>query len=228
MAQYNFKADAYSSHAKILALTKSLKRGKVLDVGCAEGHLAQRLLNQGWFVDGIEYNKASAKKAEQFCTKVFVGDITNISFLKKMPSNYDVIILGDVIEHVFDPQTTVQELLKHLKKDGNIIISVPNVAHLYMRLTLLAGIFDYWEKGILDKTHIRFFTKSSLKRFFKKNSIEVLKWRYTPVPLPEVSQVFGRGRMLSFLHHVNGNLVDLWPRLLAYQFVVLASKNKNR
>ncbi len=232
MADYTYKEDAYASHAKILDLASTLRRGRALDVGCAEGYLAKRLVEQGWFVDGIDLDKKSVKKAERFCTGVFIGDISDEEFVNAIPKTYDLLILGDIIEHVADPERTMQLLLKHLRKDGKLIISVPNIAHLYIRLTLFAGIFDYWEKGILDKTHVRNITKSSLMRFFRYNNIKPVDWRYSAVPLPEISKLFAKGKLLSFLHHLNGISAVVWPRLLAYQFVVLAkpldAKNTNK
>ena len=153
---------------------------------------------------------------------MFIGDIADSAFLKSLPKGYDLLVLGDVLEHVMGPDAAIRELVRHGKKGCQVIISVPNIAHLYIRLTLLAGIFDYWDKGILDRTHVRFFTKSSFLRFLKKNALEVLQWSYTPIPLPEVFGLFGKGGILSFLHHLSGISVNLWPRLLAYQFVVLA------
>jgi hypothetical protein len=100
---------------------------------------------------------------------------------------------------------------------------VPNVANLWIRLSLLAGRFDYSDRGILDRTHLRFFTRKTLTELLKSTNLEILSLQVTPIPLELVSSIF-----LSvpgkWLHAVFARLTSSVPTILGYQFVVKARK----
>jgi len=140
--------------------------GHVLDVGCGEGVLGEYLLAQGCAksVIGVEYNVTAATLAHDKLTQVFCGDVEQLT---KQPSElnkhvFDSIVCGDVLEHLRDPWEAVRCLNTLLAPDGKLIVSVPNVRHWRVVLPLLLrGAWEYQAQGILDRTHLRFFTRTT-------------------------------------------------------------------
>lgn len=152
-----------------LELAHQLSRGdhKVLELGCAEGALGGYLKEHGLATEviGIELSPDAAKIAETRLDRVICGDLEalNRHELGLDHDSFDYIICGDVVEHLRNPWEALRWLSLLLKKDGNLIMSVPNVRHWSVSLSLLFfGQWKYRPQGILDRTHLRFFTKQSL------------------------------------------------------------------
>ncbi|NEU83752.1 glycosyltransferase [Nostoc sp. UIC 10630] len=141
---------------------------RVVDFGCATGYFAQLLSRKGCIVTGVEINLDAAKVAEQYCKEVIVADLDFVSVTEILPSQeFDVAVFGDVLEHLRNPWKVLEETKQILKKDGYVIASIPNIAHGAIRLSLLQGKFEYTELGILDNTHLRFFTRETVEELFK-------------------------------------------------------------
>lgn len=154
-------------------LVRHIKKGnnRVLDVGCAEGMLGENLKQQGLAneVIGIELFPEAAKVAEDKLDRVICGDLETMDLneLGFMPQTFDYIICGDVLEHLRDPWGTVSWLVTLLKQDGRIIASVPNVRHWSVLVPLLfRGTWNYQAHGIMDRSHLRFFTKTTAQQMF--------------------------------------------------------------
>ncbi|MDB9376887.1 glycosyltransferase [Nodularia sphaerocarpa] len=159
--------DENNSLRKIFELVENNLR--VVDFGCATGYLAKLLKKKGCIVTGVEINSDAAQTAEQHCEEVIVADLDFISVLKILPAQeFDIAIFGDVLEHLRNPGKVLAETKQILKKDGYVIASIPNIAHAAIRLSLLQGRFDYTNLGILDNTHLRFFTRKTVKELFEK------------------------------------------------------------
>lgn len=222
---YEYKSDIYGSHSKILELVDTLKRRglKILDVGCAKGYLAERLSKKGHEITGIEFDPKSAKLAGKYCKGVIEGNIEKLD-LRIKKNYFDLIIFGDILEHLKEPEPILKKYLKYLKRGGFVITSVPNIANAYIRLNLLLGRFDYTAKGILDKTHLRFYTLKTLKNLIKESDLKIIRMEVTPVPLPMVFPSMGEGGLLNIIHQINNLSTRLWKKLLGYQFVILAKK----
>ncbi len=157
-----------SSHTKILNF---LKRGQtILEIGCATGYMTRYMREMlNCQVVGVELNPMAAKKAESYCEKIFIGDISEI--LKKdelSERKFDVIIMADVIEHLKDAVDVLIRLKQYLKEDGYLLMSVPNTAHGSVALELLDGNFEYRSLGLLDRTHIFFYDRYSLFALLEK------------------------------------------------------------
>ena len=147
------------------------------------------------------------------------GDLLD-AVLPPSPGPAQALVCADVLEHVPDPDTLLPRLLHtYLPAGGTVLVSLPNVAHLSMRLGLLLGRWQYADKGILDRTHMRFFTESTASAFLRSAGLRNMRRRATSVPLPVLSDVFSPGRPLYPIHALSARLIDTWPRLLAYQFV---------
>jgi len=170
MAQYQFNRFKYGTHQIILSL---LGRGKtILDVGCNSGYLGIHSKKNCFY--GVEIDRKEAKKAEKAYKEIVVGDVeklTNLFFSKR---KFDLIIFADILEHLVNPQETLTRFVnKFLKDDGKVIISLPNIAHLSVRLNLLIGRFDYTEAGILDKTHLHLYSLKSANKLINGSGLKV-------------------------------------------------------
>jgi len=202
---------AESGHAKLLALVGDGKR--VLDVGCSSGYLARPLVANGCTVIGIEFDSAAAEEARSVCDDVLVGDVETME-LPFSEGSFDVVLCGDLIEHLRDPDAFLARARPLLHADGRLVLTTPNVANWSMRLGLLAGRWRYTERGILDRTHTHLFTRKTLVETLGRAGYRVDVLDFT-VPLP----VFRTATTERTAHAVG----RLRPSLFAYQFVVAAT-----
>ncbi len=217
---YTFKADPHSSHAIVLDWLGDGRGRRVLDVGAADGLLARHLSARGWRVTGIERDPALAEAAQAHVERLVRADLEAADL--EVGGPFDAIVYGDVLEHVADPLAVLRRLDRTLAAGGVVVLSIPNVAHLWMRLSLLGGRFQYGDRGILDRTHLRFFTERSLRDLLREAHLSVERWTATPVPLHLVVPAAWQGRWFERAHAVNAAVSRRVPRLLGYQFVVLA------
>src|SRR5258708_22046211 len=161
-----------STHATIVRLGGTNNR--VLELGCASGHMSRVLQERGCSVTAIEIDPLAAELASMFCERVIVGDLDALDFEQELGSErFDVIIAADVLEHLKYPAAVLRSLKKFLRPDGSVIVSVPNVAHIRVRLALLAGRFPYRDTGLLERTHLRVFTRESLESLFDEAGIAI-------------------------------------------------------
>jgi 2-polyprenyl-3-methyl-5-hydroxy-6-metoxy-1,4-benzoquinol methylase len=157
---------------------------KVLDVGCAGGTVTQALKRRGCRVTGIEIDPDAAERARAACDRVIVGDLDAMDLSAELEGEkFDVIIFGDIIEHLKSPAILLAQVRELLAPGGFIGVSVPNIAHASIRLMLLKGEFKYSEMGILDDTHLRFFTRESLCDLLNSCGYVVDSLDYTEVPV---------------------------------------------
>jgi len=181
MSKYDTEVDLANegtSHAQIVDLVGFNKR--VLDVGCASGYLAAVLRERGCSVWGVEMDpRAAAEGAEHF-ERVVVGDLETMDLGEELPSlEFDVVVFGDVLEHLRDPLPVLRRSRGLLARGGSVVVSVPNVAHGAIRLALLRGEFTYRELGLLDSTHVRFFTRDNLELLMNQAGFVMVDTRRT-------------------------------------------------
>jgi 2-polyprenyl-3-methyl-5-hydroxy-6-metoxy-1,4-benzoquinol methylase len=199
----------HRAHAKLLAAVGTGKR--VLDVGCSSGYLARPLSERGNTIVGIELDPEAAHAAEQFCERVLVGDVETME-LPLEPSSFDVVLCGDVVEHLRDPVAALARLRAFLKPGGRVVLSTPNIANWAIRLSLLGGRWRYTERGILDRTHTHLFTRATLAEALERAGYEQVRIDFS-VPVPGDSDLLdGLGRALGRLR----------PPLFAYQWIAVA------
>lgn len=223
MSVYTYKGDLYSSHHIIPELVRRLSPpGRVLDVGCDVGFAARDLVSSGFQVCGIDQNAATLEKAGRYYQQIILADVENEP--PNLDGPFDVIIFADILEHLTDPAAAFKRFSKLLAPGGLIVVSVPNVAHWHMRLHLLLGRFDYGQRGILDRTHLRFFTQRTARRFLEEAGYRIEAIESTPLPLPLIWSWTAPGRPLSLLHTVNFLLTRRWKSLFAYQFIFAARR----
>jgi SAM-dependent methyltransferase len=119
-------------------------------------------------VTGIELDPEAARRAERYCERVIVGDVEHLDVEGELDeSSFDVVVFGDVLEHLKDPLAALKRLRFALQPEGYVVASIPNVAHGSVRLALLRGRFRYRSLGLLDETHLRFFTRESVEQLFE-------------------------------------------------------------
>lgn len=223
-AEYEFKSFRYSSHYWILKLLEQeTKPVRILDGGTAGGYLGKILKERGHYVAGIEYDAATAEKAKRYYDSFRVADIETFGFPYRR--EFDYILFADVLEHLRDPAAVLRRCIPALKESGKIIISVPNVANFIVRLSLLFGKFDYMDRGILDRTHLRFFTLKSLKKMMSEVLCRVQ--RVIPTPLPvQIVFPFTESKFFAPLHEAFYALTRIWKTVFAYQFVIVAAPDQ--
>ena len=218
---YQFKlADPYSSHSVILSLLPQSGNERILDVGAAHGYLAATLRRRGFHVTGIEADPVLAEEAAHHCHELHVADLDGP--LPSFGARFDVILYGDVLEHLRDPMAVFTCLNQSLRPDGIVIVSLPNIANLYIRVHLLMGRFDYADRGILDRTHLHFFTRKTFRSFLDHAGLDVLQLTATPIPLPLIVPERWHGRPLTAAHSVNAWMASHWMTMFGYQFVAVA------
>lgn len=155
----------------------------VLDVGCGIGLNGAALKRSGARVTGLEIAPASLSRAARALDEVIACDITSDAAVRAALGGrrFDLLVFADVLEHMADPASVLARLLPHLEEDGQVIVSLPNVAAWTVRLGLLRGRFEYEPSGILDETHLRFFTRSSAARLLEQAGLEVLRTDLNPM-----------------------------------------------
>jgi 2-polyprenyl-3-methyl-5-hydroxy-6-metoxy-1,4-benzoquinol methylase len=229
-------------------LLKGLPRGlDVLDVACGSGvHGAELKRLYGHRVVGVDLSAGSIEKAKTRLDEAYVADITHPEFYPKFGrSTFDIIVLSDILEHVSDPLDVIARHLPFLSPGGHVLISLPNIAIWNVRFELLFGRFEYQDTGTLDRTHMRFFTRRSLRQFLADAGLAVRGSRITPgitrpfVPL--VKRIYSRRALnttggdsssimdsapyrfyMRWLYPVEHAICRLWPGMLSFQLVTLA------
>ena len=212
---YAYKPSAHSSHGRVLQFMQPRPPMRVLDVGCGPGWLAEALVAQGHHVTGVDL-------AEEPGVRDRMHHFVQADLERGLPDDvggdFDVILAADVIEHVRNPQQLLQEMSHRLRPGGTVIASVPNISHWYPRGRTALGLFDYDQRGILDTTHVRFFTRRSFVRMAQQAGLQPIDRRHTGLPFDalKVSTDRSVGRFAAL---VDRALVRLWPTMFAYQFV---------
>lgn len=149
---------------------------RILEVGCGEGHFGRRLKDETerevW---GVEVVVAAARVAEQHLDKVLRGDISTL--MDDLPPNYfDAVVFNDVLEHLVDPDDILDRVKRHLSEGGVVVSSIPNIRFFPTFYELLVHRrWEYEESGILDRTHLRFFTIESIRAMYERLGYEVLR-----------------------------------------------------
>jgi len=171
-----------NTHAFALAMIGHNKT--VLEVGCATGYFTKVLAERGCKVTGMELDAEAAAQAEKWAERVIVGSVDEEEPWDQVDDeSMDVITFGDVLEHLRDPLSVLRRARNKLKPTGFVVTSLPNVAHGDVRLSLLHGSFPYRDLGLLDRTHLRFFTVDSIRELLREAGLTVVDTKRVIVPL---------------------------------------------
>jgi 2-polyprenyl-3-methyl-5-hydroxy-6-metoxy-1,4-benzoquinol methylase len=189
---------------------------RVLDVGCWSGYNGAYLQGRGCSITGVEIDPGAAKLAAEH-EKVYVGDISDPSVIVRIAADapFDAILLLDVLEHLAEPHEVLPRLVDLLRADGIALVSLPNVAHWSVRKALLAGRWTYTPAGILDGTHLRFYTAATAQDLLRGAglSIETLNASRSPLPL-----------MPSWAP-LERRVTKRWPQIFGVQLLFVARRH---
>ncbi len=212
---YGYKLSANSSHGRVLAMMEAKPPCRVLDVGCGPGWLADELRLRGHEVTGVDLVEHPDVRRR---TDHFVQADLDQGLPEEALGAYDVILAADVLEHVRDPEHLLRQMTDCLAEGGVVLASVPNISHWYSRSRIALGLFNYDQRGILDRTHLRFFTRRSFLALARRCRLQPIQTRHSGLPFDVVTP--GTEGLASRLARtVDAALVRFWPTMFAYQFV---------
>jgi 2-polyprenyl-3-methyl-5-hydroxy-6-metoxy-1,4-benzoquinol methylase len=206
--EYSIKLGYRSSHT--MAIESVPSGSRVLDVGCGRGFVARELLAKGCTVVGLD----QVTPCPEWVSRSVRWRLDDAE-LPERASDFDVLLLLDILEHVPNPEGLLDTVRRQSNPRGPaIVLTAPNVGFLPIRLMLLLGQFNYGKEGILDFTHTRLFTFASLKSLLQQHGYEIEDVRGVPAPYPKA---IGDTALARFLVRMNAWLIALWPSLFAYQ-----------
>jgi SAM-dependent methyltransferase len=214
--EYELKGGEGGSHHVVQRWLERMPPARVLDLGCSSGQLAERVRSFGHRVTGVDLQELPGVHAR-------VDRFLRADLDQGLPLDlgdggvYDVVIAADVLEHLRNPQRLLEQIREVLAPRGTLIVSVPNLGHWYSRGRIALGLFDYDQRGILDSTHVRFFTQRSFHRCLRRAGFTVLREEATGLPLEVLTG--GRGLAARLGRVLDRVAVGLRPTLFAYQFV---------
>jgi predicted TPR repeat methyltransferase len=220
---YTFKDFEGSSHRILIDLIRrhAGRGGTLLDLGAAGGELGSALRDQFDRTIGFEFN---VDCVGQLCGRFDQVVIADLERVKRLPPNVSAIVLADVLEHLRSPASALQLVRNSLADDGHVFISVPNIANITVRLGLLFGIFEYRDRGILDYTHLRFYTLRTIRREVETAGFRILELRGSSVPIRLIIGHYTPGPILRIGEHLLTWLTRAWRSLFAYQIILVAKK----
>jgi len=223
-APYQFKVSPYSSHSLLLASLPPDGAGRrVLDVGCAEGYLSAILAGRGYLVTGID----SSPRARQ-------GLPESVEFLEAdldlglpaLPARYDFVICADVLEHLRRPAILLRELRGALATGGKLAASLPNSGHAYFRWNVLRGRFPAEDRGLFDRTHLHFYTWRGWVELFTQAGFRIDTVRCSGVPVGLALPKWQDSVAVRALERLSYESARWWKKMFAYQFIVIASPER--
>ena len=223
-----FNPAPFDAHAQMLNLIGENKA--VLDVGCSGGAFAEQLKKRGCYVVGVELDPKAAMMAKAYCDEVICHDVQELDEVYQRFGFFDVVLLGDVLEHLVNPGHTLALLKRYLRQDGYMVISVPNVANYAVRLNLLFGRFNYDSNLILLKQHLRFFTLASVKKkLLSEANLQVQRLSVTPglfcLPIYHntLERALGRFHWYRYLEYLASSA---FKTLFGFQFIMVAVEKR--
>ena len=230
---YEEKLDPDTSHGRVLSWLSARPRGRLLDLGCSDGALANGLRTFGHHVTGIdiEEHPGVADRVDRFVRADLDAGVPD-----SVGRGFDVVVAADVVEHVREPQRLLEDVRARLAPGGSLVVSVPNFGHWYPRLRVALGRFDYDRRGILDRGHLRFFTRRSFERLLERSGYAVRRREYLTLPL-EVIQRGARAiaepggvgaKVVRALKRIDQIGAALRPTVFAYQFLYEVEPRRQR
>lgn len=218
---YTFKDFEGSSHRILIDLIQRYSEpgGTLLDLGAAGGELGAAVRDRFERTIGFEYNVERASDLKRHFDQVVIADLETVRDLPVR--DVRVIVLADVVEHLRD-SSILLVVRRSLGTDGRLFLSVPNIANITVRLGLLFGVFEYRDRGILDATHLRFFTMRSIKREVEASGLRIVAIRGSSIPIRLIIGRFTPEPILRIGERLLTMITRLWRSLFAYQIIIVA------
>jgi SAM-dependent methyltransferase len=205
----------------LLELIRSKPAGCALDCGCGAGDNARILSLRGWDVDGITISPDEQSKASRVCKTVHIADLES-GIPPAVSGGYDLVIFSHVLEHLRNPSRVLNDIHRVLAPDGIVAVALPNVLSWRYRLRFLLGRFEYEEGGIMDTTHVRFYTFTSGRRLLESNGFLVSTATVEGI-FPLARKIGLPPRIVALLDQLAGNY---WPGLFGWQLLYIASVSR--
>ena len=217
-----FDATPGSTHELVAGLVPRASR--VLEFGCASGYMSQVLKERlGCSVVGVELFAEEAERARRHCERLVIGDVEALDLAGALPGErFDAVIFADVLEHLRQPEAVLRRV-RPLAEGGTVVASIPNIAHASVRLALLGGEFRYGDGGLLDRTHVRFFTRESIEELFESSGYAITTWQRRRRSV-EQSEISPPARPVP---EAVTEWLDADPEASTYQFVVQARPSED-
>jgi len=202
-----------SANARLLEHVPSGAK-TALDLGCASGGMAAELKNHGISTDGVTFNADEKLASEKHCSAVWVYNLEE-GLPDATSGPYDIVILSHVMEHIVNPDKLLLDVFEVLADDGVILCAIPNMLFLYNRLKLLCGKIEYTDYGLMDYTHVRWYTKISLIEKFKQHRFEANHfYAEGNAPLGPLRRVFP----VSLCAKIDRLLIAIAPSWFAWEY----------
>lgn len=221
---YPIKFSKGSSHYYARQLVGQNK--KVLNVGCGEGELdADLITQQRARITGIDI--LAEPRNRHLMEAYYRADLDQGvgSVLDSITGqDFDQVLFLDVLEHLRRPETLLRQCREAMAPDGEVIVSVPNVANITVRLSLLLGQWNYTERGILDRTHVRFFTRKTARRLLESQGYQIVHEKMTIMPVELVFGLDAQNPLMRLINVTLRGFTRLLPGLLGYQVILVAKK----
>jgi SAM-dependent methyltransferase len=160
-----------AGNAPLLALAPD-GPGRALDCGCGAGANARLLRARGFEVTGITMSEGERERAATHCARVLLADLEQ-DLPEDVGSGYDLVVLSHVLEHLREPARLLEAVGRRLRPGGTLLVALPNPLYYPIRLRLLLGRFEYEAGGILDDTHLRFYSFAAAARLLERSGFRV-------------------------------------------------------
>lgn len=209
-AHYEHKSTGYGiGHTRlrrILELAGDVKGKRIIDAGCARGYLGAQFRERGAYVVGLDISSEVVAQAREKLDEAYPADLEETWPRELAENTFDMVVLAETLEHVFDPVAVLKQAHRVLKPGGSVLITTPNFLTWTNRIGFLFGNFRYRSEGMFDFGHIRWFTYPYLRQVLRESGFVVVKERHIIFP----------GKLTRLLKR--------WPSVFAWQFIVKAEK----
>ncbi len=225
------------------------RTGRVLDVGCGRAALGFAIRRLGWEVWGVEQSGDACVTAEKRLHHLVEADLHDYEGVRARlgDTRFDALVFSDVLEHVYDPRTVLEKYLEFVKPGGKVFVSVPNAVVWTNRLSWFVGRVEYTDTGVMDRTHIRWFTFRTAKRLATSAGLTLDRVACTPhlaravLPLvkswvlpkaksdatPDPRALIdssGYKRYMNWVYPVEHAVASLWRGMFAFRIILVATK----
>jgi glycosyltransferase involved in cell wall biosynthesis len=217
--EYELKQDANSSHRQISKWLATSRPLRVLDLGCSSGFLAAELGKLGHTVVGVDVEELDGVQDR---VDTFVRADLSRGIPREAGRDFDIVLAADVLEHVPQPEILLRDAASVLRSGGSMIACVPNIGHWYPRTRIAAGRFTYERRGILDRGHLRFFTRRTFRAMARESGFDVARFAAVGVPfevLDRGGSGKGGGAPVRVAARIDRLAARVWPTMFGYQML---------
>ncbi len=214
---YALKPQAHSSHSLILQLLPENGHGlKLLDLGCADGYLSRLFAARGFSVTAIDAVAPQLPLPDAI--RFLEADLDH--GLPPVAGDFDFVVCADVLEHLRDPEALLRQVRSRMVAGAKLVASLPNSGNLYFRLNVLLGKFPEHDSGLFDRTHLHFYMWKGWQNLLTRSGFRIATARQSVIPFSlRWPNYAGFAALVESAYAV---MARVWPRLFAYQFVIVA------